>query len=143
MRRWREPQEHLRKEHPGKAERPEGKQDKEARGQSAKVWETAKTMPPTTNPVGAIMRVQAEDKCDPTESIRESLTEDSVVSDTIYTKRLERANPQRQKVIRGCLGVREGGWRTPKERGSSVSDKNVLACTTLRYTELLKCTPHR
>ena len=39
------------------------------------------------------MRVQAEDRCDPTESIRESLTEDSVVSDTIYTKRLERANP--------------------------------------------------
>lgn len=93
MRRWRESQEHLRKEHPGKAERPEGKQDKEARGQSAKVWETVKTMPPTTNPVGAIMRVQAEDRCDLTESIRESLTEDSVVSDTIYTKRLERANP--------------------------------------------------
>ena len=52
-----------------------------------------KTMPPTSNPVGAIMRVQAEDRCDPTESIRESLTEDSVVSDTIYTKCLERANP--------------------------------------------------
>lgn len=38
MRRWRESEEHLRKEHPGKAERPEGRQDKEAEGQIAKVW---------------------------------------------------------------------------------------------------------
>ena len=114
MRRWRESEEHLRKEHPGKAERPEGRQDKEAEGQIAKVWGMVETMPPTSNQVGATVTVQAEDRCDPTESVRES-RQGTVWHRTPFTRNACRGQIHRdKKVTRGCLGVRGGeGSGTP------------------------------
>ena len=70
-------------------------------------------MPPTSNQVGAIVRVQAEDRCDPTESIRESLTGQCGVRQHLYEMPGEGKSIDK-KVIRGCLGVRGGeGSGTP------------------------------
>ena len=51
---------------------------------------------------------------------------------TVYGVAQSRTRLKRLSSSGSSRGEREGGWKTPKERGSSASDKNVLGCTALR-----------